>query len=67
MDVAAHGPETYSFGQLVADSPPEPPDMNIDPECDVAHLAYTGGTTGVSKGVMLTHRSVVANSLHFAH
>ncbi|MBY5991414.1 long-chain-fatty-acid--CoA ligase FadD [Ferrimonas balearica] len=30
---------------------------------DVAFLQYTGGTTGVAKGAMLTHRSVVANML----
>jgi long-chain acyl-CoA synthetase len=28
---------------------------------DLAFLQYTGGTTGVSKGAMLTHRSVLAN------
>ena len=27
----------------------------------VAHLAYTGGTTGVSKGVRVLHRNVIAN------
>lgn len=30
---------------------------------DVALLQYTGGTTGVSKGAMLTHRNIVANVL----
>jgi long-chain acyl-CoA synthetase len=30
---------------------------------DLAFLQYTGGTTGVSKGAMLTHRNVVANIL----
>ncbi len=30
---------------------------------DLAMLQYTGGTTGVSKGAMLTHRNIVANSL----
>ncbi len=30
---------------------------------DIAFLQYTGGTTGVSKGAMLTHRNVVANVL----
>jgi long-chain acyl-CoA synthetase len=30
---------------------------------DVAFLQYTGGTTGVSKGAMLTHRNIVANVL----
>ncbi|QBD79809.1 long-chain fatty acid--CoA ligase [Ktedonosporobacter rubrisoli] len=30
---------------------------------DIAVLQYTGGTTGVSKGVMLTHRNLLANTL----
>ncbi|WP_419232435.1 class I adenylate-forming enzyme family protein [Gordonia sp. CPCC 205515] len=29
---------------------------------DVAHLAFTGGTTGVSKGVRVLHRNVIANA-----
>jgi long-chain acyl-CoA synthetase len=33
-------------------------------EEDLAGLFYTGGTTGVSKGVMLTHRNLVANAQH---
>ncbi|MBR34850.1 MAG: long-chain fatty acid--CoA ligase [Nitrospinae bacterium] len=35
--------------------------VSIDME-DIALLQYTGGTTGVSKGVMLTHRNLVANA-----
>ena len=30
---------------------------------DLAFLQYTGGTTGISKGAMLTHRNIVANML----
>ena len=38
----------------------KPADLNPD---DIAFLQYTGGTTGVSKGAVLTHRNVVANVL----
>jgi long-chain acyl-CoA synthetase len=44
----------------------EPPVVVIDPRSDLAHLSYTGGTTGSPKGVMLTHFNVVANSCQFA-
>lgn len=37
------------------------PVVEIDQYEDVALLQYTGGTTGVSKGVMLTHRNLLAN------
>ncbi|MEO8161924.1 MAG: AMP-binding protein, partial [Arenimonas sp.] len=36
------------------------PEVDIRPE-DIAFLQYTGGTTGVAKGAMLTHRNLVAN------
>jgi long-chain acyl-CoA synthetase len=36
------------------------PKIDIAPS-DIAFLQYTGGTTGVSKGAMLTHRNLVAN------
>ncbi|WP_436376767.1 long-chain-fatty-acid--CoA ligase [Cytobacillus sp. BC1816] len=35
--------------------------VNIEPEHDIAVLQYTGGTTGRSKGAMLTHYNVLAN------
>jgi long-chain acyl-CoA synthetase len=38
------------------------PQATIDPDKDLALLQYTGGTTGLSKGVMLTHRNLVANA-----
>ena len=39
----------------------ELPPLNIDPKEDVAVLQYTGGTTGKSKGVMLTHFNILCN------
>jgi len=38
------------------------PEVTINPKEDVAVLQYTGGTTGVSKGVMLTHSNLVSNT-----
>jgi long-chain acyl-CoA synthetase len=35
----------------------------VDHEQDIAALVYTGGTTGLSKGAMLTHRNLVANTM----
>ena len=41
-----------------------PPIRNTDlTGQDIAFLQYTGGTTGISKGAMLTHRNLVANVL----
>jgi len=36
------------------------PNVQVGPD-DIAFLQYTGGTTGVAKGAMLTHRNMVAN------
>jgi len=39
----------------------DPPQVAIDPAVDLAVLPYSSGTTGLAKGVMLTHRNLVAN------
>jgi long-chain acyl-CoA synthetase len=50
-----------SFGEVLAEDAEPAPPVVVDPVEDVAVLQYTGGTTGVSKGAMLTHRNLVAN------
>jgi long-chain acyl-CoA synthetase len=54
---------TYRFKTLIADSEPKPPTVEINPREDLAYLAFTGGATGVPKGVMLTHYNRYANVL----
>ena len=50
-----------SFGEVLAEDAEPAPPVAVDPVENVAVFQYTGGTTGVSKGAMLTHRNLVAN------
>jgi long-chain acyl-CoA synthetase len=53
----------YKWKTLLAQSTPNPPHVALDFE-DVAMYQYTGGTTGVSKGVMLTHGNLSKQTQH---
>lgn len=57
-DVAGATPYASLFAH--GDTPPE---VRIDPATDVCALPYSSGTSGIPKGVMLTHRNLVANLL----
>ncbi|CAM5304796.1 MULTISPECIES: 4-coumarate--CoA ligase family protein [Streptomyces] len=49
-----------SLIDMLASTAPEPA-VGIDPAEDVAALPYSSGTTGIPKGVMLTHRQIATN------
>ncbi|KAA0915026.1 AMP-binding protein [Psychrobacter sp. ANT_WB68] len=66
MIPAYHLPESTSFKHAlnaVSASKYKRPDLNLS---DVALLQYTGGTTGVAKGAMLSHGNLVANMLQIS-
>jgi long-chain acyl-CoA synthetase len=47
--------------EVLRSAPDAPDPVEVDADRDLALLQYTGGTTGVSKGVMLTHANLRAN------
>jgi long-chain acyl-CoA synthetase len=55
----------YRFSDIMAQSDTLPFNQPSLTQQDIAFLQYTGGTTGLSKGAILTHGNLVANILQF--
>jgi len=53
----------YDFLALLREAQATPVITAVSPD-DIAILQYTGGTTGTPKGAILTHRNLVANTIH---
>lgn len=54
--------DTFFFAHLLEKYGPTPPRVNLTSE-DTALFQYTGGTTGLPKAAMLSHRNLIANTL----
>ncbi|MBP3950763.1 long-chain-fatty-acid--CoA ligase [Bacillus suaedae] len=62
MDVT-YSEKVHSYKHLLKSALAIPITVELDAETDLALLQYTGGTTGIAKGVMLTHYNLVANTI----
>lgn len=60
------GEGVHHLQALMASYTPRAPEVDVSPE-DLAVIQYTGGTTAAPKGVMLSHRNLVANTLQTRH
>ncbi len=56
-------PNIFFFREFIDRNESRPPIVDINPKEDIAVLQYTGGTTGIAKGAMLTHYNLVSNTL----
>jgi len=52
----------HFFKETINRYPPQPPTVKVNSKRDLAALQYTGGTTGLPKGAMLTHHNLVSNA-----
>ena len=60
-----HRENFYNFQDLIKNNPPNPPEVEVNPKEDVISIPYSGGTTGLPKGIMLTHHNLMSGRVAF--
>jgi len=63
---AGRGNGATPLSEILESCSATPPRLSVKPKEDVATIVYTGGTTGLPKGVLLTHYNLVANAMQNA-
>ena len=58
-----HSGQNHLFTEIMKQASSSPFEVPFDFEEDIALFQYTGGTTGFPKGVMLTHKNLIANTM----
>jgi long-chain acyl-CoA synthetase len=63
---SAAPPNARNLRGFLTASVPSPKAVELNPTSDLAVLQYTGGTTGLPKGAMLTHYNLIVNAVQFS-
>jgi long-chain acyl-CoA synthetase len=62
ITIGEPSPGMISYDELISSSPTDKPSVEVN-EDDIVYIIYTGGTTAFPKGVMRTHKSMIAGAV----